>query len=245
MRMSRQRLPAACDCQWLQLAMAATVNGRDWQWPRGPDPQTNKVATALRQGKTGLMTHDTLLGSRQGLPAELLALLDEHPRAGWPAHPGFHGLVSFWLERHLGFRQLTARIAAETEALIAGHTDPATFPQRLVPLGRRLVDELIGHHQIEDDAYFPELAALEPRLSRGFDILDADHHALDAALDGFVTGANSLLQNVSLRPDLAPALLDAAGRFHASLAPFEQMLHRHLTDEEDLILPVILKHRYG
>lgn len=183
------------------------------------------------------MTADLLLAARQGLPAELLALLDEHPRAGWPAHPGFHGLVSFWLDRHMGFRHLTRRIASETGALIDGKTDPATFPQRLVPLGRRLVDELIGHHRIEDDAYFPELAALEPRLTRGFDILDADHHELDSLLDDFVTGANTLLQSANLR--------EAAARFHDSLAPFGRMLDRHLADEEDLILPIILKHRYG
>ncbi|AWB49250.1 dihydrodipicolinate reductase [Gemmobacter aquarius] len=183
------------------------------------------------------MTDDPSLATRQGLPAELLALLDEYPRAGWPEQPGFHGLVSFWLDRHMGFRSLTTRIKAETEALIDGKTDTATFPQRLVPLGRRLVDELIGHHQIEDDAYFPELAALEPRLSRGFHILDADHHELDTLLDAFVTGANAVLQSPDPR--------DAAGQFHTSLAPFGTMLHRHLTDEEDLILPVILKHRYG
>lgn len=184
------------------------------------------------------MTDDPLaLSLRKGLPPELLALLDDHPRAGWPDHPGFHGLVSFWLDRHMGFRHLMARIRTETEGLIDARTDPATFPQRLVPLGRRLVDELIGHHRIEDDAYFPELAALEPRLSRGFDILDADHHALDALLDGFVTGANVLLQSPDMRAQ--------AGRFHDSLAPFTAQLERHLGDEEDLILPIILKHRFG
>lgn len=180
---------------------------------------------------------DPTLAARAGLPPELLALLDEYPRAGWPAHPGFHGLVSFWLDRHMGFRHLTCRLALETEALIDGKTDPAAFPGRLVPLGRRLVDELIGHHQIEDDAYFPELAALEPRLTRGFHILDADHHDLDHLLDSFVTGANAVLQSETPR--------DAAGAFHADLARFTAMLDRHLTDEEDLILPIILKHRYG
>ena len=183
------------------------------------------------------MTDAIALAARQGLPAELLALLDEYPRAGWPAHPGFHGLVSFWLDRHMGFRTLTDRIRRETEALVDGKTDPATFPQRLVPLGRRLVDELLGHHQIEDDAYFPELAALEPRLTKGFDILDTDHHELDTLLDSFVTSANAVLQSPDMR--------NAAAAFHDSLAPFTQMLNRHLTDEEDLILPVILKHRYG
>ena len=181
------------------------------------------------------MTHD--LAARTGLPPELLTLLADLPRDGWAEHPAFHGLTSFWLDRHMAFRHLMDRIRQETEGLADGKTDPATFPQRLVPLGRRLVDELIGHHQIEDQSYFPELLALEPRLSRGFDILDADHHALDALLDGFVTCANTLLQSDSKQAD--------AARFHATLAPFTAQLNRHLTDEEDLILPIILKHRFG
>ncbi|MBC2834260.1 hemerythrin domain-containing protein [Paragemmobacter straminiformis] len=184
------------------------------------------------------MTDDPLaLAIRTGLPPELLDLLHAHPRAGWPDHPQFHGLVSFWLDRHMGFRHLMARIRTETQSLIDGTADPDSFPQRLVPLGRRLVDELIGHHRIEDDAYFPELAALEPRLAHGFEILDTDHHALDALLDSFVTDANTLLQSPDRRAQ--------AGRFHDSLSPFTAQLERHLADEEDLILPVILKHRFG
>ena len=65
----------------------------------------------------------------------------------------------------------------------------------------------------------------------------AKYVSLDALLDGFVTNANTVLQSPDPRA--------AAGAFHDSLAPFTRMLNRHLADEEDLILPVILKHRYG
>jgi hemerythrin-like domain-containing protein len=102
-------------------------------------------------------------------------------------------------------------------------------------IGGHLVQDLLGHHQIEDDAYFPQMVQLERRLGRGFDILDRDHHALDALLDGFVKSANQALQAKDSRA--------AAGRFREGLMPFERQLIRHLQDEEDLIIPVILKHR--
>jgi hypothetical protein len=38
---------------------------------------------------------------------------------------------------------------------------------------------------------------------------------------------------------------EAAATFRADLAAFKAMLVRHLTDEQDLGLPVVLKHRVG
>ena len=71
-------------------------------------------------------------------------------------------------------------------------------------------------------------------------MLDRDHHALHGLIDRFASGANAALaetQDVARR--------DAAARFEAELAAFERMLARHLDDEEDLVLPVVLKHRVG
>lgn len=123
---------------------------------------------------------------------------------------------------------------AEAEATAEGRIDPVRWRARLSRLGTHLAQDLLGHHQIEDDVYFPKVRRLEPRLVRGFDLLDADHHALDSLLRGFVSGANEA-------PG-APAPREAAGRFRDSLLPFERHLVRHLEDEEDLIIPVILKH---
>ncbi len=38
---------------------------------------------------------------------------------------------------------------------------------------------------------------------------------------------------------------DAVGQLHNDLAGLDRMLIRHLTDKEDLVLPVVLKHRMG
>lgn len=183
---------------------------------------------------------DLPVASRTGLPAEWQIILADYPRATWENHPDFNGLAAFWLDRHLGFRQLCAQIGTDTEAMIDARLAPDAYARRLSRLGSRLLGELIGHHQIEDEAYFPKLARLEPRIARGFAMLDRDHHDLHALIDRFADGANRVLgaQSDAIRRN-------AAGGFRADLAAFETILIRHLTDEEDLVLPVVLKHRVG
>lgn len=177
------------------------------------------------------------LATRSGLPDALRVLLDDYPRAGWQAHAHFDGLVRFWLDRHLGFRELLAAMETETAAVLDRSRDPQVFAARLSRLGGRFVGDLQGHHQIEDHHYFPLLAQIDPRLTRGFDLLDSDHHALAAHLDRFIAAANAALTQWQ-----GPGLHDAAAAFHATLADSTRLLDRHLTDEEDLIVPVILAH---
>jgi iron-sulfur cluster repair protein YtfE (RIC family) len=182
---------------------------------------------------------DDALETRPGLPDALQVLLRDHPRATWESDPRFHGLVSFWLDRHLAFRHLIGRMQAETRAFLdnAG-TDPRTYAGRLSRLGGQFVGDLHGHHMIEDQHYFPRLAAIAPRIGHGFAILDRDHQALDGHIDTFVKGANAILNGLD-----APAmLLTRVGRFGADLDRMDGFLNRHLLDEEDLIVPVILKH---
>ena len=139
---------------------------------------------------------DTRTDAGTGLPEALRVLLAAYPRAGWAADPQFHGLVSFWLERHQMFRKLLGILREDTALLLDRQSDPQTFAARLGRFGGMFVNELHGHHQIEDQHYFPLLAQKDARIIRGFDILDSDHHALDGLLDGFVKGANALLQRV-------------------------------------------------
>lgn len=183
------------------------------------------------------MPMDDDLATRDRLPANLVTLLADWPRGGWSDVPGFEGLSAFWLDRHLGFRDLISGLRRDAEHMAGGRIDPNRWQGRLLRGGEQLVEGLIGHHQIEDASYFPAMVKLEPRLAHGFDLLDRDHHALDGLLDGFVAQANAALQATDLR--------EAALAFHASLHPFERQLIRHLEDEEDLIIPVILKHQMG
>jgi len=103
------------------------------------------------------------------------------------------------------------------------------------------VNDLHGHHQIEDGHYFPLLAARDARITRGFDILDRDHQALDGHLEAFVKAANLAL---SQRAD-RDRMQDGAGAFRAELARLDRLLDRHLNDEEELVVPVLLRDGTG
>ncbi|MEO8531818.1 MAG: hemerythrin domain-containing protein, partial [Deltaproteobacteria bacterium] len=104
---------------------------------------------------------------RDGIPDDLRVLLDDYPRDGWQRHPDFNGLTAFWIERHMTFRKLMKLMRSDTASLIDRTMDPATYKQRLAQLGTTFVGQLKGHHQIEDDQYFPMLEAMEMRLQRG------------------------------------------------------------------------------
>jgi hypothetical protein len=180
------------------------------------------------------------LEQREGLPEALKVLLHEHPRPLWQSHRNFDGLTRFWLERHLMFRELGVRLVAETEGFLENATDARLYGGRMSRLAGFLINELHGHHHVEDEHYFPVLSGLEPRLAHGFDLLDADHHALDGHLHGLADAANAALRTLQSGP--APAARDAAGALHGRLQGFGGFLERHLTDEEDLVVPVILQH---
>lgn len=183
---------------------------------------------------------DLALATRTDLPPEFRLILADYPRVGWSDHRDFNGLAAFWLDRHLGFRRIMAVLTQDAQARTDRQLAPGVHAQRLSRLGSRLLGDLIGHHQIEDDAYFPELARLEPRIARGFEMLDTDHHALHGLIDRFAKGANAVLEEAD-----EGRQRDKVGRFLADLGDFDRLLVRHLTDEEDLVLPVVLKHRVG
>lgn len=181
---------------------------------------------------------DLSLANRSGLPEALRVLLHDYPREAWEAHPQFGGLVQFWLERHLMFRKLLAMLEDDSQAVLDRRLDPQSYAERLSRFGGMLVNQLHAHHRIEDGHFFPTLSVLDQRITSGFDILDKDHHALDGWLQSFTVSANGVLQRMA---DDAEAR-EAAAPLRQELLAFERMLDRHLNDEEELVVPVILKH---
>ena len=181
---------------------------------------------------------DLTLANRDGLPEPLRVLYRDYPREAWEAHPEFGGLVRFWLERHMMFRKLMAMLQEDTQSVLDRRMDPAAYAPRLARFGGMLVNQLHGHHQIEDVHYFPVLAGLDRRIATGFDILDKDHQALDGIIERFTVAANGVLQAAGSD---AAAREKSAG-FLTELGSFERMLNRHLNDEEELVVPVILSH---
>ncbi|MGE5148098.1 MAG: hemerythrin domain-containing protein [Candidatus Eiseniibacteriota bacterium] len=176
------------------------------------------------------------LGRRDGWPEALRFLVVRHPRATWEGSAALGPLAHYWLGRHAGFRELSAMLGAATAEFEAGRLEAAEFRPWFAPRLQYLLTHLDGHHQVEDYYYFPRLSAAEPRLAAGFAALAADHEELDRAIRNGVEAANALLT--------APADSDieraAGARYVAASAHLLGSLARHLDDEEDLVIPLLL-----
>lgn len=173
------------------------------------------------------------LGVRNRLPDALRTLLAAYPRAQWEQHPNFGEMVRFWMERHAMFRQLSQALRDDVEAHLDGRLAFDAYAPRLARTAGFMLQELHMHHQIEDSHYFPRLITLERQLETGFDLLESDHDAMDALLHGMADSANAVLRG---GPEG-----DVAGPFSERLSAFVRLLERHLTDEEEIVVPVILK----
>ena len=178
---------------------------------------------------------DLALTERNGLPDALRALVEAYPREGWEAHPNYSQLIAFWLDRHLMFRRLMAELLSDAEEALDRQVDPTRYKARLSRFGGMLINQLHGHHQIEDAHYFPVMSGLDQGVARGFDILDADHHALDGILADLTEKANGVLMAEADRRE-------KTAKLHKALVAFDPLLDRHLVDEEELVVPVLLKY---
>jgi hypothetical protein len=182
----------------------------------------------------------TEIKSRMAMPEDMRFLLRDYPRDAWPDHPNFARSIKNWMGAHQMFRELARITRDETEAYLAKDRPAEAYADSLAFHGDLLVRNLHGHHGWEDRSFFPELKGADGRFERGLDMLENDHLALDDVLDRFTRRANRVVKLTQL--DQAQAL-EEAGSFHESALEIGSLLKRHLTDEEDLVVPILLHHR--
>lgn len=178
---------------------------------------------------------------RQGpLSDEMRVLLGEYPREAWPDHPNFAASIGNWMGAHEMFRRLGKVVRLNTEGMLDRSIGADTYAARLSHYGNLLVRNLHGHHSWEDHAFFPELSAADARFDAGLETLESDHMTLDAVLDQFTRQANRVVKLLHLEEGQAR---DEAGGLHQTTEAIEALLARHLVDEEDLVVPILLHHK--
>jgi hypothetical protein len=171
---------------------------------------------------------------KDGESARSKELLERHPRASW--HDSRSASAAFWLEVHEHLRR-------DIAGLLAADNDYRASPQRLAvvaaPRLHGLIAGLHGHHQIEDFHYFPTFRRSEPQLTAGFDRLERDHAALGRHVETALAALTELRAAVA-HPDGATAQL-AAARYVDAAAALCSELTRHLDEEENLVIPLLLE----
>jgi iron-sulfur cluster repair protein YtfE (RIC family) len=88
--------------------------------------------------------------------------------------------------------------------------------------------EVEHHHQREDDVVWPMLVKGEPAFGATLEPLEADHHALDAAMARAAATLARLGDDLSTRPDAV-----------AATAALGQLLVDHLDREEAVMFPAM------
>lgn len=185
------------------------------------------------------MTHLDI-NNRSGLPEDMRLLLVDYPRQAWPDHPDFARSIEQWMGAHEMFRRLGKTVRNLSETYLDNDRDAEDYAGRLSYYGNALVSNLHGHHTWEDRNFFPKILAADDRFSGGLDMLESDHQVLDATIETLTGQANRTLKLLQLDP--AQARQEAA-LLRDSSAALENFLARHLADEEDLIVPILLHHK--
>jgi hemerythrin-like domain-containing protein len=171
---------------------------------------------------------------RTELPGEWLYLAREFPRKRWrELNP--NSTAARWLDMHDGFRFVQRHLSELGTAWREQKIEFAPFRDRFVSGLGQYLHGMQVHHRVESTAYFPQFQAIEPRLSRGFDLMETDHHEIDRILYELAE-AGRALRAVDPDSDGARGTAEnAIGIVEGSSMP----IARHLLDEEDLVIPLL------
>jgi len=180
------------------------------------------------------ITHHVAM--RDGLPSAIRQTLLEEAQSDWQSHPRFANKARFFMNIHRqlldgadGLAHTTERLIDAPQSLLQDRIDASGVQQNAA----RLVHFAHGHHEIEDHGYFPQFIQLYPELERAMNLLDGDHQILDETLNGIEQSLN----HIHHKPTR-----DSVAELHRNAAALKTIMHRHITDEEDVIIPIFLRH---
>lgn len=165
------------------------------------------------------------------LESEWLFLYEKLPASQW-YDSEYAYKTSGWLKVHTGIRKRQRILKQLSTEYHMGALNWANYRTQVLPRISQHVFKLHQHHSVEDRGYFPNFVSMYPQLKAGFEILERDHVRLDALLDELQT-----LNNTLARHDTEDKAL--AERIHNALIASSDLLSSHLSDEEDLVIPIL------
>ena len=185
--------------------------------------------------------------SQQALDDDLFSLAPRHPdsrlETDWlflynklPPDQWFGADYAYktsgWLKVHTNIRKRQRILVQISEAYISGEFDWSEYRSQILKRINMHVLKLHQHHGVEDDGFFPEFVSMYPKLAPAFEILGHDHEYLNELLDKLQIQNDQLARSEVEDKALAEEL-------HDTLVKVTALLQQHLTDEEDLVIPIL------
>jgi len=174
------------------------------------------------------------LEHRDGLPIAFRYLEADCPRAKWPVMD-LHPMASHWLEIHGWFRGQMDELGKLGGLWREGQIGAADYRAHATPRLRHLLNNLHHHHTLETEHAFPQLAAADPRMVAGFELLDRDHDDIEHLLAAMAEAANGLIRAGGEPGEMPPLAHTLADRIERGVT----LIVRHLGDEEEIVVPVL------
>ncbi|MGI9339351.1 MAG: hemerythrin domain-containing protein [Psychrobacter sp.] len=140
--------------------------------------------------------------------------------------------TSGWLKVHTNIRKRQRILVQISEYYISGEFDWSEYRSQILKRINMHVLKLHQHHGVEDDGFFPEFVSMYPKLAPAFEILGHDHEYLNELLDKLQIQNDQLARSEVEDKALAEEL-------HDTLVKVTALLQQHLTDEEDLVIPIL------
>lgn len=165
------------------------------------------------------------------LEADWLFLYETLPPTKW-FNAEYVYKTSGWLNIHADIRKRQHILTQISDAYQSGDIDWAQYRSQILPRINQYVFKLHQHHSIEDNSYFPAFIRMYPPLKTGFEILDRDHVRLDGLLHELQALNGQLAKSEGENKVLSEQL-------HKTLIDVSNLLSQHLSDEEDLVIPIL------
>lgn len=165
------------------------------------------------------------------LETDWLFLYDQLPPTDW-FKADYVYKTSGWLNIHADIRQRQRTLIEISGAYRMNNLEWSAYRTQTLPRINQYILKLHHHHNIEDQAYFPTFIRMYPQLKAGFEILDRDHVHLDALLNEL-----QALNGHLAKSDVEYKALTE--QLHQTLVNVSVLLSQHLTDEEDLVIPIL------
>ena len=181
-------------------------------------------------------TSDHHVLSRQGLPEEVRSRLITLPRDEWREHENYLISNARPLQRnHNSLKRQARHYHASLEQVLNQRESASAYTDGMIEVervGKSLLRNLHSHHGYEDSSVFPVLRRDHPRLTVGFDLLEQDHGVLEASLEEL----DSNLRRFAQKKPATQVISEA----HAPADKPIRLPHRHMDDEEEIIMPIYL-----
>lgn len=165
------------------------------------------------------------------LETDWLFLYDQLPPTDW-FKADYVYKTSGWLNIHADIRQRQRTLIEISGAYRMNNLEWSAYRTQTLPRINQYILKLHHHHNIEDQAYFPTFIRMYPQLKAGFEILGRDHVHLDALLNEL-----QALNGHLAKSDVEDKALTE--QLHQTLVNVSVLLSQHLTDEEDLVIPIL------